>query len=518
MDQLICKLKDKHLIRNPRELPCGCSYCLLCIQEEIYTYGKLYCTYCHEEHFVKANELKENDKLKTLLDSKLGAFSELLFETLRDKLNSFKELVVNKTSIMENHFNFIQEEIELRIESIRCDLEQFSNELFNRLDKIKNEILQAFEEADKQSNENLRNCEDFLKQANKTLTNITRNQNEARENLFKCDEFISKIIKAEHEYHRLMRLVTFKARNEDIESSIVGCLVSNLRSDVDIRTLETEMPKFVACESEFTSIGRITLNPYFFCPINNNVMAIIDIHQNEIILMNKYFKKLRTFSSIDGYAIDNPLALCINEEGIVVICDSGHDRLLVVDKYFTKVIQVVGRHGKRDGEFNHPRDIVYFNGIYFVLDFYNQSIQLFDKHFNFINRIRLYDMKQEPNYRILTHQLEGIEDYDIVYDPYKIAVADDSIVLIDYRARLFIYNYEGQLKQIIEQRYINSMCFADGYLFTHGIDGLFACYDAKSFTKLFSRYIPNFQHESNFITYYNKNLIVGFADSFGIIG
>jgi hypothetical protein len=189
----------------------------------------------------------------------------------------------------------------------------------------------------------------------------------------------------------------------------------------------------------------------------------------------------------------------------------------VTDKTFGDVKRVIGRKGSLDGHFNHPRDIFHYKNSLYVLDYYNQCVQIFDVDGNYDRKFRLYNISQLPDDNILSHQAGGVEDYDIIYDPYKLAVAENAIAIIDYRTKIFVYNFNGDLKHIVEQRYINNMCFIGSFLVTHGVNGLIRCYDTINYTVIFERIVDNLQKESHFLAYFNESLIFGFHENLAII-
>ncbi len=190
---------------------------------------------------------------------------------------------------------------------------------------------------------------------------------------------------------------------------------------------------------------------------------------------------------------------------------------MVTDTHFSDVKRVIGKKGKLDGQFNHPRDIVRYKNSLFVLDYYNQRVQIFTTNGEFEKKFRLYDVAELPDENVLSHQAGGAEDYDIIYDPYKLAVTDNTIAIIDYRTKIFIYSFNGDLKQTVEQRYINTMCFVGEFLLTHGVNGLMRCYETTNYMVVFERVLEAVKIESHFLAYFNQNLILGCHENLVLI-
>lgn len=443
---------------------------------------------------------------------------------------------MNNQDLLNNHVEYIREQIELRIESIKYELDKFLNNYLCELDKLKKSLELKLNKFQSNVKSDIEKYENFL--IEKQLNNDNGNKsNEIVKLLYKSEDYSLEIANYEHELNRLLRSIRFNSTptSEIIkQNELVGQLINNLNINIDLRKIELNEVNL------FYNINDTIKFPYYFCEINENFLVFIDIQENEIIVCDKHFKIQKKFNKIGGdqdtnvrhyfdvndhgIYFDIPLALCTDDTGeAIYICDSGNDRVIVTSKEFLYIKHVIGKKGNLDGEFNHPRDICYSNKQLFVLDYFNQCVQIFDttEEYDFLRKIRLYNLKQAPNPNILSHQVNAeVEDYDIIYDPYHMAVHDSYVAIIDYRTKVYIYNHHTcMLEFIIEQRYINTICFIDSYLFTHGIDGVIACYESNNFMLLFKRKSELIEKESYFLSYcnYNNKLIIGFKNLFAFI-
>ena len=86
---LACKIdvKNVHIIKNPKRLPCGYTACNDCIEQLIQDGNKLECKFCRKFHRIP-RDLTRNVNIEYALDSSLEILvKEFSKQILNDALN-----------------------------------------------------------------------------------------------------------------------------------------------------------------------------------------------------------------------------------------------------------------------------------------------------------------------------------------------------------------------------------------------------------------------------------------------
>jgi hypothetical protein len=131
---IICdldKLKnDWHLLDNPRKLPCGRTVCLECYQ----SFPNNKCTFCQKVH--DQSEIVVNQMVEIEMEENKQEIGEFLANELKTRTQNFYNFKdeITKT-ITEKVFEFIKEDIDLRVESVKCDFEKMKLNLFEKIDR-----------------------------------------------------------------------------------------------------------------------------------------------------------------------------------------------------------------------------------------------------------------------------------------------------------------------------------------------------------------------------------------------
>lgn len=133
LDSIQCALsKNRHFVEHPITMSCGHTICKKCIPNDN-NQQQLKCLICNELNEHNLNTSKESTAVKTLM----RVFLNDLFYLIEDKFNtSIRQLKESKTSFEEAlnfRIKFIKDEIEVRIESIKMELDKIYDEIINEL-------------------------------------------------------------------------------------------------------------------------------------------------------------------------------------------------------------------------------------------------------------------------------------------------------------------------------------------------------------------------------------------------
>jgi hypothetical protein len=135
-----CNSKEfRHVAKNASSLSCGHSICKECLPNNDFV--EITCGFCGDCNEVKLDALKkfkESYAFKSLLNSSLHGLFKNLEERLKVTLEQFKE--IHSKEFLNSRIEFLRDEIDIHVDSMKVDLDFLREKLFNELDDIKNKI------------------------------------------------------------------------------------------------------------------------------------------------------------------------------------------------------------------------------------------------------------------------------------------------------------------------------------------------------------------------------------------
>ena len=107
----------------------------------------LECPFCKETHYF--NEIIPNKLVNSLLQQATGNKTQLMtldqqlaipqnHKLLENAINEFKTKFDYKNELLNKVIEFNKEDITVKVESIKCDLERFAHNMFNELSIAEN--------------------------------------------------------------------------------------------------------------------------------------------------------------------------------------------------------------------------------------------------------------------------------------------------------------------------------------------------------------------------------------------
>ena len=126
---------------------------------------------------------------------------------------------------LDNYYDFMQEELLIRVESLKIELDEIHNNLSKRID---NEKIKAKEDVMKMKNkvdENIESAKDFVK-----LFDSSK-QNKTEKVIFLCEEKLHSIDELESDLSRTIRSVTFNPNENKLPESFAGSITITTLAD-----------------------------------------------------------------------------------------------------------------------------------------------------------------------------------------------------------------------------------------------------------------------------------------------
>lgn len=368
----------------------------------------------------------------------------------------------NREEHLDKILQYLDEEIELRIESIKISIDRYHTIMTRKVKKIQHKMLNRIEI--------LRNFKIHSESASDFIKNIKQVRLYDNFNLISC--------------------------NEEINTYLIG-YIAGLNS-INIYKIKTSNPKAIDLKNSHKY-------PTGVCCFKEEKILITDNQRNEICIFNNSITLLERVSCIDHVKFNGPRGICTNSKDSVYICDTGNDRIVIVDEKFTTVKRIVGKKGKKHGEFDWPSDICYYNESIFVLDEINHRIQQFTSNGDFE---KLIDLNTTYSFVHRSHTFK------------KISVYDDLIAVLN-KHYICIYDLNGTQLQKISKEHEKSVFFSSIYLQHSSLianlsDGSLVCYtlvkqnenNNNSFIMAYVRFIENLKKPTCGITKFNDHLLI----------
>jgi hypothetical protein len=211
---------------------------------------------------------------------------------------------------VESVFDQINDEIDLRVESLKCELDKIRTDYQLQAKKLKSDMILKLQSY------NALQVEPYLETYASVLSSFKQSSALAKENLYLCEKYILEIKAIDLNLQHILKSTKFLPSQANMETKIVGRICENPISNVDLNRLQSSPVKLVSLPS------YIKL-PYYFCEIDQNLATLIDIQENEIYLLNRNFDVIRRTVIIGDFHFDTPLAMCVDQNSNVFLCDSG---------------------------------------------------------------------------------------------------------------------------------------------------------------------------------------------------
>lgn len=259
-------------------------------------------------------------------------------------------------------------------------------------------------------------------------------------------------------------------------------------------------------------------------------LALTDYAANDIKIMSKYdsycltdidiisrdnfrLNKFKCYYAICSDSNSNRLIGLRDQNENLYACDMELHRVIIFDQNVTKIRRIINHvPGDENEEFECPRDICYHDGLFYVLDQGKCVINIFYKNGDFYKNF--YFNKQEV----------------IVKNPWSVRVGPNRIILIDWKEKVFIFDFDFNLINTIQIDSVLSMCTINDYddqelvVFFHCENGSFSgyrinCNEAK-FDLIFEKYFKELKYRSEFMLFTSTQhfvLSLGWNKSLAIV-
>jgi hypothetical protein len=458
------------------------------------------CSFCNQQHNFEelskdnaeaskqiAFEWLENfEKETAYLQGK--PFSFKLSIRIRNPIFASEECVENVSESIDKYFEFLNEDLVIRFDSIQTKLDQLNTYFQTKLKELKRKCQDSYAAVTDKANESLTKYRLFIDK-------FRSQSDEANAHAIELIKHSSEIKVLMEKLRDFPNSVSFEASSWEPDQECIGHLSGDLMLG---HTFQRRTPLLYNLKKKMRM-------PSGMCTLSDNRLLICDTKSAELVQMDTNFDIVSRIKTIGSKVLLQPTSVCTDEVDNVYITDSTNSLIINCDVNFKMIKHVVGTPGRGKLQFDCPKDICFFNDWVFVLETGNKRVQVLTPDCQFEKFIYLYTKPYSE------------DAADLMASPCKIAVSANTVAVIDEWRYIRLYTFEGSLKQVIDisnAGYVQSLCFVNFYLFAHSSNGRLFCFtniDSSDWQELFDRSINDCREYSDRIAYFNKKLVISFG-------
>lgn len=314
--------------------------------------------------------------------------------------------------------------------------------------------------------------------------------------MYECESYVQVLNKLNSSYKNIFRGLSIVNGEIDIKARVLGKYVNLNKMTLD--DFETSTPSVL----DFKQYRYLR----YLCNLNDRQLLISDAKSNKISIYDHKMELIRDLSSIKNERFEYPCGICTDQNDSVFICDHNNNRIIVTDLNFDIVKTVFGRYGIKNGEFDCPIEACFYGHSLYVLDRGNKRIQQFTSNGQFMRILKLYKLEQKNDAYEMT----------LLTFPLSFQIAFDKLVVLNL-SKVYVYTIEGTLIQTFVPNNINCIMFLNDKLFTFNNESYLTCYlrttssKNNNYFEFVEAYHYRFEtlkmHQIMYMTTFNGNLI-----------
>ena len=394
--------------------------------------------------------------------------------------------------LTESYFKNVRDEIKARAAVIKANVDALAEEALDSVDKLQTITLSNLESLNKNFDKKFEIFQEpsavLLK--NVKIDTLDYNYEEIFKNFEKNDNYRKDLLKYEKKYEAVLKQYSFEASNWLPNLRVFGKLVDN-RFKIESNSLDLEV-------KENIKVASMCLVGDQIFTIENKKTRILKVYSKEFIFLRE--SKILEDSM---YRLSAHLTLASDHLDSIFVCDAADSTIYLLNKELSFIVKCIGKRGSIDGCFKAPQDIKFHSNTIFVLDTGNFKIQKFDIDGVFIESHQLFRKGDSIGV------LENANCLEISEMQFIAVNAPDS--------GIHLYDFEMNLKLVIEQLDVKCMTLVRNYLFVLTHHGIIICYQIfPSFSKkfyhqvVFSRELKDFKTSSTAMLWIEDRLYISF--------
>ena len=370
--------------------------------------------------------------------------------------NANLEKIQATDDLVQNYFSFVEENLLIRIESIKVDLTKLELELVDKLDTLR-------ETASQKIRNNLETCETcfipshaaHLQQKSEAFSLLKLNISKLKTI---CDEKITMATKNMSDFKvRKSFELPLKSMIGYLNGPPCGLILPELVEKPAIRIVDMSKRLKSVC-----GLAQIFRHGKYALAVTDFVNSSLNLVENCESFLGAE-TRITTLTKIKETRFKKYYAICTNSPGnYLYVCDMELHRVLIFDLELHRLKRILSGTGETSRlEFNCPRDICFFGSIVYVLDQGVNSIDTFTEAGDFLR-----------SFMFAESQIENA---------WSVRVAANRIAIVDWKQKIFLFDFDFSLKYTLMLNEVISVCFVGANdLYCHCENGDFACFNLNN--------------------------------------
>ena len=401
----------------------------------------------------------------------------------------------------------MEDEIRIRVESIRIELDSLQSQLLDECRKFKNKILAKL-------NDEISKVEKQFENYSKVLSKNAKNHEESigdmsiklKENIYNCQSFVKEIQNFDFNFNQTLKKCSFIPSDWIPGLSIIGRFNQSAHINFDA-AYKSNLEVF-NFESTVKSLNRL-------CNLKDETLLLTSSDDNTIVQLDDKFNELRKINSIENHKLTTPLSLCSDDYENIYICDLGSNCVIVTDENFSRIKKIIGKKSIDCGQPIEPLDICFSNNTLYVLNKDSSYVTTFTRDGDFERQFLL-----RANIKCDIDENNSTEGDILLMRPNRIGANSKIFAVLDSFRKVYLYDcVNGDLKQVIKSNNSTIMCLIDDYLMTCNRDGSLVCYqnNDNKYSQTFERTYDLLKDSKSYMCIFNNKILVALTDSKSII-
>jgi hypothetical protein len=234
-----------------------------------------------------------------------------------------------KRASIANFFNFIEEEILIRIESIKMSIDNLQTELFDHVKRLRTDYETSLENEITEISKQLGTLD---------AADIATDCEQMKQTIHLCQDMIEELECSDMKIIHKLRTIAFEPSEWlPVEPELIGKI--SISRYVNLNYMKKIKPSIVDLSNSVRSLNRIyNLNDEYLIATSND--------DSSLVIFNENFDEVRKIKEISNYKFKSPLSVCSDTENkYMYCCDFGNHKMVMFDVKTFDVIKTFGEYG-----------------------------------------------------------------------------------------------------------------------------------------------------------------------------
>ena len=365
---------NKHFTKNPILLSCGHTICYECRPHDTKT---IRCFHCFKMSEFDENRKQELPMFDLLFDFNLNEMQNTVLNRLETTYRMYKYDVSNVAENLKAKIQNSKEEIQLRTESLKLQLDKLCEEFCDELD-------QSFEKWKMNKNNvySKLETEEFEKEIDQLKLKLNNNNKLTNKEFYYYQDKLKELDDLIVKFKTIEPSIKFINSNAEIERE-------DLIGKIDQNYFEVDWAISRLSSNKFKEISIHTSSCYDLCVLDNGNVLVADFDGSQLLVYDASLKLIKKVRMIGNYTFE-PYSL-VTDNNYLFISDCQSRFILKANLSFEFIAMYKGTHKDLFDErpvLYDPRGLCLYEDKLYVCDTNYQRIFILSKDLNVLDAFK----------------------------------------------------------------------------------------------------------------------------------